>query len=131
MTVVIRNAAGEIKTFMESASGFVPEPGETLEEVPLRFAEYARRLHLSVGGRSGETIRVPVGAGAVTVRVDCPGEAAVSLRVNGEVREVVLEDGAGRVELPCDVPGRFVITPADRVRFCAAGEAVSVVEVVG
>lgn len=131
MTMVIRNSAGEIKTFMESASGYVPEPGETLEEVPLPFAEYARRLRLSIGGRSGETIRVPVGEGPVNVRVECPGETAVSLLVNGEAREVALEDGAGAVELPCDVPGRLVIAPADRVKFCAAGEAVSVVEVMG
>jgi hypothetical protein len=131
MTMVIRNSTGEIKTFMETASGYVPEPGETMEEVPAPFAEYARRLRLSVGGRSGETVRVPVGVGPVAVRVECPGEADVSLRVNGELRVVALEDGAGSVELPYDVLGRFVIAPADRVTFCAAGEAVSVVEVVG
>jgi hypothetical protein len=129
MTVVIRGNAGEIKTFMESASGYVPEPGETIEEVPVPFAEYARRLRLSVDGRSGETVRVPVGVGPVTVRVECPGEKAVSLLVNVEEREVALEDGAGSIMLPCDAAGRFVIAPADRVVYCAAGEAVSVVEV--
>jgi hypothetical protein len=127
---VIRNSTGEIKTFMETVSGYVPEPGETMEEVTVPFAEYARRLRLSVNGRSGETVRVPVGAGPVTVRVECPGEADVSLRVNGEWKVGALEGGAGSIELPCDVPGRFAIVPADRVTFCAAGEAVSVVEVI-
>jgi len=51
--------------------------------------------------------------------------------VNGEARVVALEDGAGSLPVPCDVPGRLVIAPADRVTYCAAGEAVSVVEVVG
>jgi len=131
MTVVIRGSAGEIKTFMESALGYVPEPGETLEEVALPFTEYARRLRLSVDGRSGETIQVPLSPGTITVRVECPGEDSVSLRVNDEVKEVALADGLGNLALPRDVPGRYVIAPADRMKFCAAGEAVSVVEVVG
>jgi len=130
MTVVIRNAAGEIKTFMETSTGYVPEPGETLEETAVPFADYARRLRLSVDGRSGETIRVPAAEGLVTVRVECPGETAVSLKVNGEVKVVALEDGLGSLPVSCDVPGRFLIAPADRVTYCAAGEAVSVVEVV-
>ena len=130
MTTVIRNSAGMIKTFMESAAGYVPEPGETMEEVPVTFTEYAGRLRLSVDGRAGETVRVPAGEGTVTVRVDCSGEVSVSLKVNGEAREVALENGAGGVELPCNTAGRYVIAPADRVKFCAAGGAVSVVEVV-
>jgi hypothetical protein len=131
MTIVIRGNEGVIKTFMESASGYVPEPGETLEEVNLPFAEYARRLRLSVDGHSGETIRIPAGVGFVNVRVECPGEAAVSLMVHGEIQVVELEDGVGGLAVPRDAPGRFVITPADRVTYCAAGEAVSVVEVAG
>ncbi len=131
MTIVIRDSAGWIKTFMESSAGYVPEPGETLEEVPVTFAEYAGRLRLFVDGRSGETVRVPAGEGTVSVRVDCPGEVSVSLMVNDEEREIPLENGEGRVELPCDAAGRFVIAPADRVTYCAAGGAVSVVEVVG
>jgi hypothetical protein len=131
MTTVIRDSAGLIKTFMESSAGYVPEPGETMEELAVTFTEYARRLCISVDGRSGETVRVPVGTGPVSVRVECPGEQVVSLAVNGEVKDVSLEEGLGSLALSCNVPGRFVIAPADRVTYCAAGEAVSVVEVVG
>lgn len=131
MTTVIRDSAGLIKTFMETSAGYVPEPGETMEEVTDTFIEYARRLRLSVDGRSGETVRVPAGEGEVNVRVECPGQSAVTLTVNGEVKEVALEDGLGNLALPRDVSGRYVIAPADRVKYCAAGEAVSVVEVVG
>jgi hypothetical protein len=130
MTTVIRDKAGLIKTFMESSTGYVPEPGETMEEVAVTFAEYAGRLRLFVDGRSGETVRVPACDQTANVRVECPGEQAVSLAVNGENKEVVLEDGLGSLSLSCSVPVRYVIAPADRVKYCAAGEAVSVVEVV-
>ena len=116
---------------METAYGFVPGTGETIEEVDMPFVAYAARLRLSVDGRRGELIRVPAGTGGVTVRVECPGEPAVRLTVNGEEREVALENGAGDLVLSCAQPGRYVIAPADRVRYCAAGEAVSVVEVTG
>jgi hypothetical protein len=131
MTTVIRDSAGLIKTFMETSAGYVPESGETMEEVAESFSEYARRLRIFVDGRSGETVRVPAGEGEVNVRVECPGETTVSLAVNGEVKEVALEGGLGILVLSRNVPGRYVIAPADRVKFCAAGEAVNVVEVVG
>jgi hypothetical protein len=130
MTAVIRDSAGNIKTFMQTSAGYVPEPGETLEEVDVPFTDYAVQLRISIDGRSGETVRVPVGSQAVNVRVECPGETAVTLLVSGETQVVALENGDGSLTLPCDVPGRFVIAPADRVTFCAGGEAVSVVEVV-
>lgn len=130
MTIVVRDSEGMIKTFMESAAGYIQEPGEKMEEVPVTFADYASRLRLFVDGRSGETVRVPAGEGTVTVRVECPGETIVTLAVNGEACEVLLQDGLGSLSLPRTAPGRYVITPANRVTYCAAGEAVSVVEVV-
>lgn len=131
MTTVIRDSAGLIKTFMETSAGYVPEAGETMEVVTETFTDYARRLRISVDGRSGETVRVPAGDQPVNVLVECPGEMAVSLTVNGEVKEVALEDGLGSLALSRVVPGRYVIAPADRVKYCAAGEAVSVMEVMG
>ncbi len=46
MTVLIRNALGELKTFMEISAGTVLEPGETMEEVDISFRDYANRLRL-------------------------------------------------------------------------------------
>ncbi len=43
MTLLIRNAQGEIKTFMEAAAGSVLEPGESLEEIDMPFGTYANR----------------------------------------------------------------------------------------
>ncbi len=131
MTIIIRNALGEIKTFMETDSGTLLEAGETREETAMPFSEYARRLRLLVDGRGGELIRVPAGSGTVTVAVECPGESTVRLNVNGLAEDVPLTDGRGMLLLSAEQAGTFVITPADRVMYCAAGEAVCVVEVAG
>ncbi len=130
MTIVIRNAAGEIKTFMETAAGLVLEPGETMEENGLPFGTYARRLRLSALGRTGELVRVPAGDGTVPVAVECPDEVSVTLNINGLVEVVPLVDGTGALTLGCDTPGTYIILPADRVKYAAAGESVCVVEVV-
>jgi hypothetical protein len=129
MTILIRNAQGEIKTFMETAAGLVLESGETMEEVDLPLGVYAHRLRLLVGGRSGELIQATPDSGPVTVQVECPGEKTVALSINGQVESIPLVDGKGALTLGCDVPGTFVITPADRTKYCAAGEAVCIVEV--
>ena len=130
MTIVIRDAAGEIKTFMETAAGLVLQPGESLEEVDMPFGTYARRLRLSALGQYGELVRVPAGEEAITVTVECPGEASVLLNINGLAEDVPLVNGNGTLTLGCDTPGTFIITPADRVKYGAVGEAVCVVEVV-
>ena len=61
--------------------------------------------------------------------VDCPGEAQVALNINGLEEIVPLMDGKGTLNLSCEMPGTFVIAPAERTKFCAAGEALCVVEV--
>lgn len=129
MTVLIRNAQGDIKTFMETGNGTVLEPGESLEEVDLPFSQYANRLRLLVNGRSGELAQAAVGSGIITVQVDCPGQTAVALTINGLTETVPLVDGKGSLALSCTVPGTFIIAPADRKTYCAAGEAVCIVEV--
>jgi hypothetical protein len=129
MTVLIRNELGEIKTFMETDAGSRLEPGESLEEMAMPFGAYASRLRLLVDGRSGELIQAAAGSGTVTVQVDCPGETAVALNINGVEETIPLADGKGTLALSCTVPGTFIITPADRKKYCAAGEAVCIVEV--
>jgi hypothetical protein len=129
MTILIRNAQGEIKTYTETAAGLVLESGEAMEEVDLPLGVYAHRLRLLVGGRSGELIQAATDSGAIAVQVECPGEATVALDINGLVESIPLVDGKGAVTLGTDVPGTFIITPADRMKYCAAGEAVCIVEV--
>jgi hypothetical protein len=129
MTMMIRNAVGEIKTFMEAGAGTVLESGETMEEIAAPFTTYAQRLRLCVDGRSGELIRAAASSGTVTVTVDCPDEEFVGLNINGLVESVPLVGGMGALILSTEVPGTFVISPADRTKYCAAGEAVCVVEV--
>jgi hypothetical protein len=131
MTFIIRTSSGEIKTYMESAAGAVLEPGETLEESPLTFAAFSRLLCLSVDGHSGELVQAAAGSGTVIVEVDCPGEAQVGLNINGLEESLPLADGKGTLMLSCAVPGTFVITPADRAKYCVAGEALCIVEVTG
>jgi len=137
MAYLIRTASGEIKTYMESSVGNVLEPGETLEENALSFTDFSRLLRLSVdiGGVvakhpvKGELVQVAAGSGSVVVDVDCPGEVKVTLNINGLEESIALVDGKGTLSLSSEVPGTFVIAPADRTKYCAAGEALCIVEV--
>jgi hypothetical protein len=130
MTCLIRKGNGEIKTCMESAAGVVLEGGETLEEIPMPFGEYTRRLRVYVDGHAGgELTRIPAGSETINVIVECPGETAVRLDVNGLEEDLPLVAGRGMLTLSLAVPGMYIISPADRVKYCAAGEALCVVEV--
>lgn len=131
MIKVIRNPDRTIKTFVDNIrEDDVLLPGETMEIVLNSFNEYANRLVLSCAGRSGETMRVARGAGEITVEVNCPGEVSVSLNINGTVETLPLINGKAALMLSSEVPGTFLIGPADRASYCAAGQAVLMVEVV-
>jgi len=129
MAYFIRTASGEIKTYMEAPAGTVLETGETWEETPLTFEAFSNRLRLSVDGVGGELVQVPTGSGMAHVQVDCPGESSVMLDINGLVEGIPLVNGKGTLALSSELPGTYVITPADRKKFCAAGESLCVVEV--
>ncbi|NMB55135.1 MAG: hypothetical protein GYA15_10590 [Leptolinea sp.] len=129
MTFVIRDAQGCIKTFMEISAGVMLDAGDTLEEVPVPFGAYASRLRLLADGCVGELVKVPAGSGTIEVRVECPGETSVALAINGLEETVPLVDGKGALALSRETPGVFLIKPVDRRKYCAAGEALCVVEV--
>jgi hypothetical protein len=130
MISIIKNADGTIKTYSEK-----PDtrenlmPGETLELVDYSFIEYSRRLTLTAFGRSGETVRVARDSGDITVEVNCPGEISLALDINGVKETLPLIDGKAALILSTQVAGTFLIRPADRAKFCAAGQAVLMVEV--
>lgn len=131
MISIIKNADGTIKTYsFPPDTHNVLKPGETLELLDYTFEEYSRRLVISAYGRSGETMRVARGSGEVTVEVNCPGEITVSLDINGMAETLPLINGKSALILSTLVPGTFLIQPADRAKYCAAGQAVLKIEVV-
>ena len=131
MISIIRNADGTIKTYSDPPdTREVLAPGETLELVDYTFEEYSRRLTLAAFGRTGETMRVARGSGEITVEVNCPEEITVTLDINSVEEALPLINGKAALILSTLVPGTFFIQPADRAKYCAAGQAVLKVEVV-
>ncbi len=131
MITIIRNPDGSIKTWSEfSDNAAALLPGESLETVNTTFNEYSRRFTLSCAGHSGETLRFPCASGDLTVEVRCPGESTASLEINGVVETLPLIDGQAALLLSTEVPGTFVLKPADTARYCPAGQAILVIEVV-
>lgn len=123
MTYLIRNSDQTIKTFCERGDDILLGAGETLEFSPLSFTDYAKRLVLSLGGKSGEIISIPVGSVPQIVTIDCPDEKTVGLEVNGNLQTILLENGHGSLTLDTGQAGKFNIRPADRKKFCPAGES--------
>jgi hypothetical protein len=127
MVYIVRNADRSIKTFMEKGDDYILQPGETLEVLAGEFADYASKLRIAVDGESGETIQRYHGSDDVIVQVLCPGQPSVDLEVNGVGETLALTNGAGQFVLSDEVPGTFLIQPADRTQYCAAGESVLMV----
>ncbi|MRR29453.1 hypothetical protein EG834_03765 [bacterium] len=122
MIYIIRNPDGNIKNFAERADDLRLNPGETLELSPLTFLQYAERFVLSVAGKCGETIKAHVGDPAVVVEVSCPEQLTVDLDINGTTETLQLTQGRATLQLSTAVPGVFIIQPADRKIYAAAGE---------
>ncbi len=130
MITVIRSKDGSIKTFSERPFlGYNLALGETMQLIDTDFVEFAQRFTLTCMGRSGETIQVKQGDPALSVQVSCPGAHTVSVDVNGSIEILTLSDGVAEILLGTDVPGTFIIQPADRTQYCAAGNGLLVVEV--
>lgn len=126
---IIRNADASIAFFAEKANDLVLAPGQVIEELQMSFAQYASRLVLSVDGISGQTVPFPAGEGEVIVQVSCPGQASVDLLVNDLLESVPLTQGRGELILSCQNPGVFVIAPANRQLYPAAGSSLLAVVV--
>lgn len=122
-TFVIRNPDASIAFFAEKASDLVLVPGQTVEELAVSFVEYASRLVLSVEGVSGQTLTFYADKGEVTVQISAPRQASVDLLVNDLTETVALKDGAGQLILSRQNPGVFIIAPANRQLYPAAGSS--------
>ncbi len=130
MITLIRAKDGTIKTFSEKPhSDYNLVLGETVEQLDLDFNTYAQRFRFSCGGRSGETLSVQQGSGDLLVDLDCPGVETVEVDINGLVDTLVVVNGKAQLTLSSDVPGVYLLQPADRRSYCAAGEAVLCIEV--
>ncbi|MCC6147779.1 MAG: hypothetical protein IT308_09450 [Anaerolineaceae bacterium] len=136
---VVRNADASIAFFAEKANDLVLAPGQVIEELQMSFAEYANRLVLSVEGVSGQTVSFPAGQGEIIVQVSCTpspvgGGEVVDLLVNDLVETVPLSGGGGgrgegTLILSRQTPGVFLIAPANRQLYPAAGSSLLAVVV--
>ena len=129
MIYLVRRNDRTIKTYLERGDDCVLAEGETLEIQPQNFRDYAGRLRLSVNGCSGEEVRVMQASGSLQVLVEAPHAEQVALQINDRRETLPLKDGRGLYLLDTSKPGRFELSPADRTNYCAAGEALLVVQV--
>ena len=129
MIYILRNPDGTIKTYAEQGQDFVLQPGETMDVSSMSFVEYANRFTLALQDRQGDLIHVKVGDPQLVVLVSCPGESTVDLDINGTVETVQLTHGSGQIALSTATPGMFIIQPADRKTYPAAGMGFITVEV--
>lgn len=133
MTYILKDKDKNILSYSETSFILDPASGESLEYIDQHIAEYARRLVLSHGGVSCFCLSVQAQQGGPDVQVDVSttlGVSVIELDINGTAEVVELEDAKGKLLLSTANPGIFIITPADRKTFCAAGCGSLVVEVV-
>ena len=136
MTYILRDKDKNIITYGETSFFTHLEPGQDMEYIDQPIAEYARRLVLSHGGLSCYAVQAQQGGPDVVVDVSTTlGVSVIELDINGTAEVVELEEtwissGKGKLLLSTANPGIFIITPADRKTFCAAGCGTLVVEVV-
>lgn len=121
MISIVYNADGTIKNYAENNDDLCLMPGESIVELPITFEEFAARFVLSHNGQPCLTVYARTGDAPVQVQVSAPGNTSVAVDVNGTPQTVELTNGTGTLTLPTDTPGRFSLTPADRVAFCQAG----------
>ncbi|MBP9041530.1 MAG: hypothetical protein KBF64_07130 [Anaerolineaceae bacterium] len=130
MITLIRSKDGTIKTFSPRPfEGYNLALGESIELVDTTFEEFAQRFVVSCMGVSGETLSVKQGSPDLIVNITAPGQSTVDVDINGSIETLTPIDGGFQVVLSTDVPGVFVIQPADRKKFCAAGQGLLVIEV--
>lgn len=130
MISVVRDKDGNIKTFQQSLlEDYNRSLGESIEYVDASMSEYAGRFYLACNGRSGETILAYQSGPDLRIDVSCPGEEEVEVMVNNLREKVKLEQGKGHFLLSTANWGIFVIEPADRRKYCAAGNGKLCLEV--
>jgi hypothetical protein len=115
---------------MERVVNLPLQPGETVSISPLTMAEYAQKFMLSCRGNTCQTVKARISDPSVVIDVNVPDCETVGVSINGEVQTLSLNHGAGQLTVSTDQTGIFLIEPADRSRFCAAGNGSLCVEIV-
>ena len=119
-----------ILTYSETSSVVDEQKGETLTFVDLSFYDYSRRLVLSHNGQSCITVQAYQSGPDVQIDVVTSLPlSTIEIDINGTVESVPLVEGKGKIMLSTANPGIFILSPADRKTFCAAGKSVIAVEV--
>jgi hypothetical protein len=129
MIYILRNPDGTIKTYAERGDDFTLQPGETMDLFPQSFTEYADRFTLKAQNQPGDLVRVHVADPQVKILVSCPGQPSVDVDLNGTIETLQLTQGKAEINLSTAVPGLFIIQPADRRTYAAAGQGFITVEV--
>ena len=119
-----------ILTYSETSFYIQPESGMTMTFEDLSFYDYSRRLVLSHNGQSCITVQAYQSGPDVQIDVVTSLPlSTIEIDINGTVESVPLVEGKGKIMLSTANPGIFILSPADRKTFCAAGQSVIVVEV--
>lgn len=131
MISIIRDKDGNIKTFSNSIlQDYNKSLGESTELINTTLLEYSQRFMLSVDGISGQTFTIGMSEFDLTILVSTNLDlVSVDVDINGVIETIPLTEGKGHIILSTYNPGTFIITPADRKTFCAAGNGLLVVEV--
>jgi hypothetical protein len=130
MVHVIHNPNGTIKTFMQNIDDILLLPGESIQSFSLNMNEYASRFMLSYKDICCYTVTAHVGDPVVTINVCAAGYDSVAVDVNGSPVQIALESGRGVIEINTETVGEYLLAPADKSLFCAAGSGILSVEVV-
>jgi len=130
MPYILRDKDLNILTYSETSSVVDEQKGETLTFVDLSFYEYSRRLVLSHNGQSCITVQAYQSGPDVQIDVQTSLPlSTIGIDINGTVESVPLVEGKGKIMLSTANPGVFILSPADRKTFCAAGQSVIAIEV--
>lgn len=131
MISTVRDKDGNVKTFSPLAlDDYNKSQGETIEILNTTIEEYSRRFMLSIDGETGHTYSIGMSEFDLTVNVSTtPDLVSVDIDINGYTENIPLTEGKGHFTISTYNPGTFIITPADRKTFCAAGNGLLVIEV--
>jgi hypothetical protein len=131
MITVIRDRSGNIKTFSASPlESYNVALDETSEVLDISMVDYAGRFKLSIPPFEGgyAALHVIEFDAEVLLQTNLKVDT-IDVDINGVVESVPIKDGLGKIILDLSTPGRFIIQPADRRQYCAAGNGYLIVEV--
>ena len=131
MLTIIRDANDNIKSYSQSSPEDAPLIlGEHIEKIETTMEAYANRFRLSIADFPGQYYSCPASGAEVIVSVQSSLPVpSVDLDINGMIETIDLVNGQAWLRLSIETPGLFLLQPADRRLFCAAGVGLLTVEI--